>query len=63
MRRKFSIDKRRRVMIPNRALGEHWERAEISWGQRFYMTEYELYVISQDAIDSYERLAPQLYQW
>jgi hypothetical protein len=62
MRQKFSIDqdKRRRVMIPRPF--EHWERAEVSWGQHFYMTEAELEAISQEVIDNYERIAPYMYQ-
>ena len=62
MRQKFSIDKdkRRKVMLP--CPFEHWERAEISWGQRFFMTEDELKVITQTVIDTYERIAPHMYQ-
>ena len=60
MRHKFSIDTHRRVMIPRPV--EHWERAEISWGQHFFMTEAELEAISQEVIDNYERCASEMFQ-
>ena len=58
MRHKFSIDTHRRVMIPWPV--EHWERAEISWGQHFFLTEAELEAISQEVIDNYERCAHEI---
>ena len=57
---KFSIDWKHNVMIP--APAQLWERAKVSWGQDFFMTEAELQTISQAVIDQYEMDAQELFQ-
>ena len=60
MQEKFSIGLNRNVMIPPPV--QRWSRANISWGQRFFMTEAELQTISQAVIDQYEMDAQELFQ-
>ena len=55
---KFSVDKFRRCMIPMPV--EHWERAEISWGQNFFMTEAERQSIAIKVMNTYRVEMPQL---
>ena len=55
---KFSVDKFRRCMIPMPV--ERWERAEISWGDNFFMTEAERQSIAIKVMDTYRVEMPQL---
>ena len=51
MFKKFSTDREAREMRPRHPW--LWRRAEISWGDQFYMTDEEMRIIAAAVMDTY----------